>query len=549
MKEKVFITGHRVPDTDSICSALAYAEFKNRLGEVEAIPIRIGELNQETRFVLDYFKVEAPKYMDSMKPLLKDIEIDRAFGVSGTISLSKASQIIEDNHLNSLSIVDNNNKLVGVVSLSNITGSYANIWDDTIIGRSKTPLSNILEVLSAKLLVEPDQPRPFTGSFNIYAMSHIDNDLINEFDIILVGNRPEAQKDAIERGASLLVLTNSTYLSDDLAELAKEKGVTVISTALTTFIAARMIPQAVPVSFLMTREDIVAFHEDDFLEEVSKKMAKTRFRSYPVLDANDEVIGSISRYHLINTKKKKLILVDHNEAGQSIADLDHAEIVEIIDHHRVANITTGQPIYFRNMPVGCTSTIISQMFFEQGIRPSKAIAGLMCAAIISDTLLFRSPTSTHYDRSALERLAPIAGIEPEKFALDMFRIGTDLRSKKPTELLTQDVKFYDFLDIKIKVAQVFTMNLDDLGDVKTRLITRMEELVESGEEDTYILAITDLFRESSEVLVVGYGDRAIAGEFQAQLDQQAFLAPGLLSRKKQLIPKINQAISKLKQEG
>lgn len=548
MKEKVYITGHRVPDTDSICSALAYAELKNRMGDMEAIPVRLGELNQETRFVLDYFQVKAPVYMDSIKPLLKDIEVDRAHGVAGGTSLFKASQIIENNHLNSLAIVDEDDKLEGIVSLSNITKSYANIWDDTIIGRSETPLDNITEVLSAKVVVNPKNPRPFEGSFNIYAMNHLDNQLIKENDLVLVGDRYEAQKDAIERGVSLLVLTNNSEMSEELIELAEEMGVTVISSSLTTFIAARMIPQAVPISFLMTKENLVGFYEEQSLEEVQKKMAQTRFRSYPVLNGNDEVIGSISRFHLINVQKKKLIQVDHNEASQSIPDIDHAEIIEIIDHHRVANVTTTQPIYFRNMPVGCTSTIISQMFFEQGIRPSKEAAGLMSAAIISDTLLFRSPTATPMDKFALERLAPIAGIDPESFAMEMFRVGTDLTDKKPTELLNQDVKFYTISDVKIKVAQVFTMNLDEIDELTERLIIRMKELLASQEEDTYVLAITDLFKETSKILVVGRGEEEIALEFGQTLKNNSFMAQGVLSRKKQLIPIINQAISKLVQQ-
>lgn len=548
MKEKVYITGHRVPDTDSICSALAYAELKNRMGDMEAIPVRLGELNQETRFVLDYFQVKAPVYMDSIKPLLKDIEVDRAHGVAGGTSLFKASQIIENNHLNSLAIVDEDDKLEGIVSLSNITKSYANIWDDTIIGRSETPLDNITEVLSAKVVVNPKNPRPFEGSFNIYAMNHLDNQLIKENDLVLVGDRYEAQKDAIERGVSLLVLTNNSEMSEELIELAEEMGVTVISSSLTTFIAARMIPQAVPISFLMTKENLVGFYEEQSLEEVQKKMAQTRFRSYPVLNGNDEVIGSISRFHLINVQKKKLIQVDHNEASQSIPDIDHAEIIEIIDHHRVANVTTTQPIYFRNMPVGCTSTIISQMFFEQGIRPSKEAAGLMSAAIISDTLLFRSPTATPMDKFALERLAPIAGIDPESFAMEMFRVGTDLTDKKPTELLNQDVKFYTISEVKIKVAQVFTMNLDEIDELTERLIIRMKELLASQEEDTYVLAITDLFKETSKILVVGRGEEEIALEFGQTLKNNSFMAQGVLSRKKQLIPIINQAISKLVQQ-
>nr|WP_072514928.1 putative manganese-dependent inorganic diphosphatase [Ndongobacter massiliensis] len=549
MKEKVYISGHRVPDTDSICSALAYAELKNRTGEMEAIPIRVGELNQETRFVLDYFGVDAPVYMESMKPKICDIEIDRDYGVSSDISLYKASELIQKNHLNSLAVVNEKDQLIGVISLSNITKSYANVWDDTILGRSQAPLENVLEVLSARVLLQPQNPRPFTGAFNIYAMSHIDNDTIRENDIVMVGNREEAQEDAIARGVSLLILTNDSPLSEKIAKQAEENRVTVLSTSYTTYMAARLIPQAVPVSFLMTTEKLIIFHLDDTLDDVQNVMAKNRYRSYPVLDSNEHVVGSISRYHLIATAKKKLILVDHNERSQSVPDIEYAEILEIIDHHRVANVMTTSPIYFRNVPVGCTATIISQIFFEQGLRPSREAAGLMCSAIISDTLLFRSPTATDADRHALERLAPIAGIDPENYAMEMFRAGTDLSTKKLSDILSEDVKFFQMEGVKVKIAQAFTMNLESLDGLKPKLVERMQKLLQEQGEDTYILVMTDIFREVSSLLVVGDYAREIARGFGQTLEQNGFSAPGVLSRKKQVVPTVTGAIAQARQEA
>lgn len=546
MKEKVYITGHRVPDTDSVCSALAYAELKNRLGEIEAIPIRIGELNQETRFVLDYFKVAPPRFVESLQPRLKDVAIDPAYGVDSMNSMFKATEIIQRNHLNNVAVVDQDEKLVGIVSLSNITTTYANIWDDHILGRAETPLSNILEVLAAKPLYLPEAPRPISGNISIYAMQDLTETEVGENDILLVGNRVEAQLDAIDHEVSLLVLTNGTKLTEEVLERAKAHRVSILSTSLSTYMAARLLPQAVPVGFMMTSENLVAFHLNDYVEDVSKIMANTRYRSYPVLDAQDRVVGSISRYHLINIQKKKLILVDHNERSQSIEDIEDSEILEIIDHHRVANVSTSQPIYFRNMPVGCTSTIISQLFFEKGVRPSKAIAGLMCSAIISDTLLFRSPTSTIYDRLELDRLAPIAGIDPQTYAMEMFRAGTDLSNKKPTEILTQDVKFFNIEGVKTRIAQVFTMNLDALDEMKGRLIQRMREMLDERSDDTYILAITDIFAEESCVIAVGEYVDALAAEYNAPLEANAFMAPGLLSRKKQLIPSVATAFAKAK---
>lgn len=541
-KSKVYITGHRVPDTDSICSAIAYAELKNRIGEVEAIPVRLGELNQETRFVLDYFNADPPLYLDSIQPLLSDTDYDKSYGISEGTTLYRATEIIQANHQNSLGVVDDEQKLKGVISLSEITKSYASVWNDNILGRSNTPLSNIIEVLSAKMLFTPKKAREMVGDINIYAMSHVDNDIIKENDIVLVGDRPQAQEDAVRKGVSLMILTNNAELCQEALDLAEEYRVTIISTGLSTYIAARLLPQAVPVSFLMTSENLVYFHLNDYLEDVREKMASTRFRSYPVVDSKDRVVGSISRYHLINTEKKKVILVDHNEAGQSIADLNQAEILEIIDHHRVANITTSKPIYFRNIPVGCTCTILSQMYYEQGIRPSRMAAGLMCSAIISDTLLFKSPTTTEQDKMAVARMAPIAGIDPEEFAMDMFKAGTDLSNKESMDILTQDVKFYDIHGIKMKVAQVFSMNSDFSKETEEDLLSNMEDLLKVQNEDTYVLLITDIFKEDSIVMVAGKYGEEIAEQFGSQIKDNIFIAKGLLSRKKQMLPALNQAI-------
>lgn len=542
-EDKIYITGHQNPDTDSICSALAYAELKNRLGSREAVPVRLGELNQESRFVLDYFQVEPPQYLESIQPILGDLSIDASSGISPDTTLYQATEIIQSNYQNNLAVVDEEDRLLGIISLSNIAHSYANIWNDNILGRAETPLTNIIQVLSAKPLCKPKEARPISGAITIYAMSHVDNDLISENDLVLVGDRREAQRDAIQKGVALLILTNGTEMAEDLLAQADQAGVTVLSTALSTYTAARLLPQAVPVGFLMTRENLVYFHTTDYLPDVRQKMASTRFRSYPVVDAQNRVVGSISRYHLINTRKKQVILVDHNEASQSIPDLDQAEILEIIDHHRVANVTTAGPIYFRNVPVGCTSTIISQLFYEQGIRPSRVAAGLMCSAIISDTLLFRSPTTTDQDRLAVARLAPVAGIDPEKYAMEMFRAGTDLTHKKAKDILTEDVKFFDIRGQKVRVAQVFTMEDHMTEELTEKLYQEMNRILREQGDDTYILLMTNIFEESSKVMVAGAHDQYVAREFAQTLQRHMFVAPGLLSRKKQLIPKLNHAIS------
>ncbi|WP_019131730.1 putative manganese-dependent inorganic diphosphatase [Peptoniphilus obesi] len=540
MKNKIYIVGHKNPDTDSICSAIALAELKNKLG-VEAEPIRTGGLNRETEFVLDYFKVDKPRLKTSIKPKIRDIEIDAAYCVTPNYSMAAAMDLIQKNNINSLPVVDDDEKLIGVVSLSNIAASYMEIWDDSIIGRSKTSLENILEVLKGSFVHLPENPRPLSGKMAVKAIKK--QDLIDEGDIIIIGDDTKDQEAVIKKNISLLILTISTKLDDDLLELAKKHRVTVISTGLSSFMTSRILPQAVPVEYVMTKDDLAVFHKDDLLDDVREQMTSSRFRSYPVLDSKNQVVGNISRYHLISNLKKKVILVDHNERNQSIDDLDSADIVQIIDHHRVANVATSAPIFFRNEPVGSTSTIISKMFFENGIKPSRKIAGLLCAAIISDTLLFRSPTSTPTDKFVLNKMSKIAAIDPEEFAMEMFRAGTSLEGKKPEELLKTDVKNFTFEGKNVRVCQIFTMDLDSTASVEDDLKEAMEEYLEKENVESFILMITDIFREISEVIVVGSFKEALARQFGKEIVNSKFVAEGLLSRKKQLIPKLSSAVS------
>lgn len=540
MKNKIYITGHKNPDTDSICSAIALAELKNKMGQ-DAEAIRLGNLNKETEFVLDYFKVQKPRLKTSIKPQVRDIEIDAAYCVNPSLSMASAMDLIQKNNISSLPVVDDDDNLIGIVSLSNIASTYMEIWDDSIIGRSNTSFENILDVLRGKVLYLPEKPRSLSGKMAVKAIKN--QDLISEGDIVIVGDDVKDQESVIRKGISLLILTISSTLDDRLMELAKENNVAVISTGLSTFMVARLLPQAVPVAYVMTREDLVVFHKDDLIDDVREKMSQSRFRSYPVLDNKGKVIGNISRYHLISNLKKKIILVDHNERNQSIDDIDSAEIIQIVDHHRVANVSTSSPIYFRNEPVGSTATIVSKMFFENGIKPSREVAGLLCAAIISDTLLFRSPTSTETDKYVLNKMKKIAAIDVEDFAMKMFRAGTSLEGRKPDELLKSDVKNFSIEGVNVRVCQIFTMDLDSTASVENDLKEAMENFVASSDAETFVLMITDIFKEVSEVILAGSFKEAIARKFEKELVGDKFLSEGLLSRKKQLIPKISSAIS------
>lgn len=541
--EKIYITGHKVPDTDSICSAIAYAELLTKIGKYNAEPIRLGDLNNETKFVLDYFNVEAPRLKESIQLKVHDLELDESIIIYSDTPIKKAIELIQSNGAQLLSICDEHHKLKGVLTLSDITSSYMNIWDDMILHRSNTSLNNIVDVLSAKVLNAGDHT--FNGKMVVYAMEpDALGDRIKAGDVVIVGDRDDAQLDAIKRKVSLIIVSGGYEMKEDALKLAKENGVSVISTELNSFMAARILPLSVPAEFVMTKENIEYISINDTLPEVKEKMSKTRYRSYPVLENDGTVIGNLSRYHLLTGKPKKLVLVDHNEKAQSIDNIEEAEIVEIVDHHRIDPVTTNQPVYFRNEPVGSTATIISEMYFEHGVRPTKETAGLLASAIISDTLLFRSPTTTETDRRMLERMAIYAEIEPEIYAEKMFKKGTSLAEKTPTEILNMDVKEFKIADKALKIAQVFTLDKEQILNKKAELLKEMGRMRDEKLLSNVVLIITDIFKESSIVFAVGEDADKIAAEFGQTIEESEFVAEGLMSRKKQMVPKVTLALKK-----
>ncbi|NLI66480.1 MAG: putative manganese-dependent inorganic diphosphatase, partial [Tissierellia bacterium] len=461
MKEKIYIMGHTNPDSDSICSAIAYAEYKNGSGDITAIPVRLGDINRETSFILKYFDVETPALMETVRLSVEDLNFDKIPPVSSDISLRMALNIMNMNNVNSLPVVDENEQLVGIVTVGDIIQNYIDVWDNSVLGKSNARTENIIDTLSGKGLVIPKQDKPFKGKILVLAMEAESLDAyIDDYDIVICGDRRDIQEVALNRNISLMVITGDGTLGDDLMEVAREKNITVISTPHDTFTASRLITQSVSIDYVMTSDNLVYFALDDLVDDIKVYMSQTRYRSYPVVNHERKVVGSISRYHLISSLKKKVILVDHNERSQSVDGLEEAEILEIIDHHRVADVFTGAPIYFRNEPVGSTCTIVASIMFENGRRPSKKIAGILAAGIISDTLLLRSPTSTNTDRIILDRLAMIADLDVEEFAMEMFKAGTSLTGKTPKELLNQDFKSFVINEDKVGISQVYTMDPD-----------------------------------------------------------------------------------------
>ena len=544
MKNRIYITGHKNPDTDSIASAIVYADLKKHLDQNnDYIPIRLGDLNLETKWVLERWSQESPKLIENLKPTIEDLNLEVPFSSTKDISLYEAANFLQPRNRSFLPIVDKNNRLEGIVTLSNLTKSYMNVWDDDILYRAKATVQNIADVISGKVVHLPEHPNKYDGRMLVYASNVDDEGHVTHGDVLIVGNRDDAQLEAINRKAGIIIVSSGHSMKPEILEKAKQNNVTVLQTKYNSFMVARLLPQAIPVSHVMSSENLLYFKPDDLIEDVSRKVADTRFRNFPIVNDNMEVIGELNRNDLLFDKKKQIILVDHNEASQSIDDRASVEILEIIDHHRVANVFTNEPIYFRNQPVGCTSTILAYMYRENEIKPSKEMAGLMASAIISDTLLFRSPTTTDKDRKMLKELAEIAEIDLEEYGQEMFSAGTSLEGVSATDILLTDSKKFNINESVIRVSQSFTTNLPSVESLKSNILDTMKKLQTSENVDFFALFITDIFNEKSLVMTVGEFNEALAEEFSQEYSEDGYIVQDLLSRKKQFIPAVTRAIN------
>ena len=544
MKDVVYVTGHKNPDSDSICAAYAYAEFKNKTGNLPAIPVRLGNVNRETQYILDYFGVNAPELLKTVKLKVEDLDFDKITPVSPEISLKMAWTIMRNKNIKTLPVADENNHLLGVLAISNLTSCYMDIWDSNILAKSNTTFSNIVDTLSAKEVYTNPETNHFPGKIVVSAMKPESmKDHIEAGDIVIVGDREEVQDALLDLNISLMIITGAHVPTAAILEKAKKANISVISTPHDSFTTSRLILQSIPVGYVMIKDKLVTFSTEDLVDDVKPVMIETRYRSYPVIDANGKVVGAMSRYHLISNYRKKIIQVDHNERGQSVDGLEDAEVVEIIDHHRVADIQTNNPIYFRNEPVGSTSTIVAKCFFENGIRPSRKAAGLLCGAIISDTLLFRSPTCTPQDKYICKKLAEIAGINIEEFAKEMFKAGTSLKGKTVEQIFNTDFKPFTIEGTKVGISQVNTMDIEGFMPLKEEMLNYMDQKAKEAGLEMVMLLLTDILNEGSEILVTGAKPEIVEKAFKVTLKDKGAFLPGVLSRKKQVVPPITNAIT------
>lgn len=544
LKRKTLVIGHRNPDTDSICSAVCYANLKRAVTGEEYIPARAGHVNGETRFVLDYFGMEEPALVEDVRTQVRDIEIRKTKGVADNISLKRAWNIMQENNVVTIPAVREDGTLEGLITVGDITKTYMNIYDSSILSKANTQYSNIIETLEANLVIGTADAYFSQGKVLIAAANPDLMELyIEPHDLVILGNRYESQLCAIEMGADCIIVCEGAGVSMTIKKIAQERGCTIIATTYDTYTAARLINQSMPISYFMTREHLITFESDDYIDEVRDVMANKRHRDFPILDKDGRYLGMISRRNLLGAKGKRVVLVDHNEKNQAVAGIENAEIMEIIDHHRLGTIQTMSPVFFRNQPLGCTATIIYQMYQEAGVKVEPKIAGLLCSAIVSDTLLFRSPTCTPMDEMAARALAEIAGIEIEKYAMEMFGAGSNLKGKSDEEIFYQDFKRFTSGKVAIGVGQITSLNGDELESIRPRVIHYMKNARQENSLDLIFFMLTNILTESTDLICEGNGALQLAEKaFHTEQDESGeqteplVRLPGVVSRKKQLIP-------------
>ena len=548
LKRTVCVIGHKNPDTDSICAAISYAYLKNSKERgFHYVPVRAGQISAETQYVLEHFQVEPPVFLDNIGTRVKDMAIRQVPGVRSNISLKNAWNLMMTQNVFTLPITNEENQLKGLITVNDIAKSYMEEYDSAIVSVAKTPYRNILETLDAEMVVGDEEGYFDQGKVVIAAANpDVMENYIEEHDMVILGNRYESQLCAIEMQAGCIVVCLGAPVSRTIQRLARDRNCSIIVTPLDTYAVARLINQSMPVDFFMRKESLQTFRLGDYTEIIRDVMSKKRYRDFPILDQSGKYVGMISRRNLLGVRKRGLILVDHNEVSQAVDNVLDAEIMEIIDHHRLGSLETMSPVYFRNQPVGCTCTIIYQVYQEQGVEIPPKIAGLMCSAIISDTLLFRSPTCTPMDINAAQNLAQIAQIECDSYARSMFAAGSDLGSRTPEEIFYQDFKKFEFGDWNIGIGQITSMSMEELETIKQRLMPYMEKVFAEHDTDMMFFMLTDIIEESTELLCYGKGaDELVEEAFHQKVTNNCAPLPGVVSRKKQLVPSFMAAINRM----
>lgn len=540
---KVYVVGHKNPDTDSICSAIAYADLKSKITGEDYSPRRAGQLNEETQYVLDHFQVEAPKLLSDLRVQVKDVELRNIEGIKGSVSIKSAWKSMKELNIKTLPVT-RDSKLEGLITIGDIATSYMDVYDSGILSKARTQYRNIASTIDGTIIAGNPHSYVLNGKVGILASSRkLMSEFVEENDLVILGDRQEAQQHAVDLNVSCMVVCNGARVGEEILKQAEEKEIVIISSPHDAFTVARLINQSIPVKQFMTREGIVSFQMDDYVDDVKDVMARRRFRDFPILDEAGKFLGFISRRRLLNSRRKQVILVDHNEKNQAVDGVEEAEVLEIIDHHRLSSIETMGPVFFRNQPVGCTATIVYQMYQEEGVEVEPVIASLLCSAIISDTLMFRSPTCTPLDERSARKLAEITGIDIEKLALEMFNAGSNLKGKTAEEICFLDFKQFTVNDINFGVGQISSMSAEELREIKTEVSAYLEQARKTQGLDMIFFMLTNIVAESSELLCAGNGAREkMISAFDLKGNPEMIELKGVVSRKKQLVPTLVSAL-------
>lgn len=535
----IYVFGHKNPDTDSVASAIAFSYLKNRLG-YDTIPCILGDINKETSYVLNYFQLPIPHFLKDVKIQVKDLQYSFDEGISGDTSILSVYQLMEKKNLQTIAIVDQENKLLGIVSMKDIAmglikGNYYHL---------KTSLNNLIHDLQGEVLSL--HRSDFDGHLSVAAYYYKTMaGSLTEKDIIIVGDTYSVIEEAIQSRVQLIIIAGGMPIPQKYIDMAKTKGVTMLSVPMDTYYVSKVINQCNDVSTIMRSKNIICFYENDYLEDIKEEMIHTHFRNYPVVDSNNTFLGFINKKHILNPQRKKTILVDHNEYSQSADGLEESEILEIVDHHKIGDISTSMPINFRNTAVGSTCTILYWMFKEYAIDIDPKIAGVLMAGIISDTLFFKSPTTTSMDKKAVSELNEIVSLDIEAFAMDMFKTGTSLEGQSIQQIFYEDFKAFNLDGFKTGISQVFTLDIEDIFNRKDALLSFIQETHKDNNYDITLLLITDIMKEGSYILYASKNNHLVPSAFHIEGKQGVFVK-GVISRKKQVIPMLLEAIHLMK---
>lgn len=539
----VYVTGHKNPDTDSIVSAIAYANLKQHMN-INAYPCRLGEINNETKYILERFNFQVPMLLQDARSQLDEIDMDVPISVTPETTIFELLQIKDEKNKPVFAVVNHLNQLLGILTSSNLSNVLLGDTAQSIELLSKTPIEYINKTIQGRLMVSPAQPH-INGKVSIPAISNagLENYEITD-RIVIIGNDTDAQLQCIAKGAGLLIIVWANNVAPMVMQAAKEANCAVILSGHGTMNTSRYLYYSTQVKELMTT-NLVVFNKAEFVEDVTSKMIRSRFRSYPVVDDQNHIFGMVSRYHLLNAKNKKLILVDHNEMGQSVHGIEHADILEIIDHHRIGDISTSKPITFRNEIVGSTATIITKIYLELDIEISPRIAGILLGAMISDTLNFRSPTTTNTDIVLAAKLALIAKLDIEEYAKDIFNVSNSLKDKSIEDILTYDMKEFEINGKKVVISQLIMTQLNELSAIEKELQEKMAIHVKEKHAQLWVMVFTSIQENGSVMYAAGELEQAVLSAFPNRANEEHSFLSGVVSRKNQIVPKLSVAINQL----